>query len=371
MYLKPFAMERFQSIWENVVDYNLSESGIHPFQLYEILTKEDLNDLAFTSLGYNQTNGSVELRATIADLYQGASVENILVTTGSAEANFLSTWCLIEPGDVLALMLPNYMQIWGIAGAFGAQVEPFYLVTKNERWQIDWEEFENAVSSKTKVIAICNPNNPTGAQLTQDEIKKICNIAAQMNAWILSDEVYRGAERIGDITSTFWGQYDKVIAVGGLSKAYGLPGLRIGWIVAPPDLVEKLWSYHDYTTICPNPLSDRLARVALSLPNREKILERTRKIVRTNFKILEDWLNSHDGVFDCIPPIAGAITLVKYNLNIKSLELVTRLRKEKSVLVVPGEHFFMENYFRFGFGSPSDYLQRALNRIGELISEIQ
>ncbi|UCE06839.1 MAG: aminotransferase class I/II-fold pyridoxal phosphate-dependent enzyme [bacterium] len=371
MKIEPFAMERFQSIWENVVDYNLSESGIHPLQLYEILTKEDLKDLAFTSLGYNQTNGSAELRATIADLYRGASGENILVTTGSAEANFLSIWCLIEPGDALALMLPNYMQIWGLANAFGAKVKSFHLIPNDGRWQIDWDELEKSVTPSTKLIAICNPNNPTGAQLKLDEMNRICDMATKTNAWILSDEVYRGAERIGDITSTFWRQYDKVIAVGGLSKAYGLPGLRIGWVVAPPDLVEKLWSYHDYTTICPNPLSDRLAKIALSSPNREKILERTQKIVRTNFKILENWMNSHDGLFECIPPIAGAIALAKYNLNITSLELVTRLRKEKSVLVVPGEHFFMENYLRFGFGGPSDYLQKALNRISQLISEIQ
>jgi len=369
MYVEPFEMERFQSLWENVVDYNLSESGVHPLQLYELLTMEELNDVATIHLGYNQTNGAEELRAKIANLYQGAAVPNILVTTGSSEANFLTTWNLIEPGDELALMLPNYMQIWGIANALGAKVQPFHLIPKGGRWQIDWQEFEQAVTSKTKLIAVCNPNNPTGAQLNSDEIEKICNKAAEVGAWILSDEVYRGAERVGDTTPTFWGNYEKVIVICGLSKAYGLPGLRIGWIAAPPDLIEKLWSYHDYTTICPNPLSDYLARIALSSPNREKILERTQKIIKENFQILEDWINSHNDLFEYIPPIAGAITIVKYNLNLKSLELVTRLRKATSVLLVPGEHFLMENYLRFGFGSPSDYLQEALDRISAFIAE--
>jgi aspartate/methionine/tyrosine aminotransferase len=371
MHIEPFEMERFQSLWENVVDYNLSESGVHPLKLEELLTDTDLNNVQQIPIGYNQTNGTAALRSTIAKLYPGAVTENVLVTTGSSEANFLTTWALIEPGDELALMLPNYMQIWGLANTFDAKVKPFHLIPKDGRWQMDWDELEQAVTPRTKLIAICNPNNPTGAQLNLAEMQRMCKMAKQVNAWILSDEVYRGAERVGELTPTFWGMYDKVIAVAGLSKVYGLPGLRIGWIVAPPDWIEKLWSYHDYTTICPNTISDYLARIALSSPRREKILDRTRAIVRTNFKIFEDWVKNSDGIFACIPPIAGAITLVKYNLNIKSLELVTKLREQKSVLVVPGEHFFMENYLRFGFGSPADYLQNALERISEFLAGIR
>ncbi|MDH5441215.1 MAG: aminotransferase class I/II-fold pyridoxal phosphate-dependent enzyme, partial [Candidatus Bathyarchaeota archaeon] len=234
MRIEPFAMERFQSLWENVVEYNLSESGVHPLRLEELASRDELQQLVQTPLGYNQTNGSLELRATVASLYEGGSVENVLVTTGSSEANFLSILCLIEKGDEVALMLPNYMQIWGASRAFGADVRPFHLVPTKDRWQLDWEEFDSVVSKRTKLIAVCNPNNPTGAQLGDYEIDRICDVASRADAWILSDEVYRGAERIGDTTPSFWGHYDKVIVVCGLSKAYGLPGLRIGWIVAPP-----------------------------------------------------------------------------------------------------------------------------------------
>jgi len=365
MHIEPFEMERFESLWENVVEYNLSESGVHPLKLEELVDKEEFDDLLQTTIGYNQTNGTEELRESVANLYPDALIHNVLITTGSSEANLISTWNLIEPGDELVLMMPNYMQIWGIGNALGAKVKPFHLIPNNGNWQIDWDEFDNAISSKTKLIAVCNPNNPTGAQLNDHEIKMICEKAAEVDAWILSDEVYRGAERVGETTATFWGNYEKVIVVCGLSKAYGLPGLRIGWIIAPPELVEKLWAYHDYTTICPNPLSDYLARIALGSPNREKILERTQKIIRHNYQILENWINSHNRLFECIPPVAGAIALVKYNLTIPSLDLVTGLRKEKSVLVVPGRHFFMENYLRFGFGCETDYLQSALNRISE------
>jgi len=363
-------MERYQSLWENIVEYNLSESGVHPMNLKELVPAEQLEEIFDTSLGYNQTNGTEELRSLIAAMYPGAQTENVLVSTGSAEANFLSTWRLIESGDELALMLPNYMQIWGIAQAFGAEVKPFFLVPKNNRWQIDWDEFEKAVSSRTKLIAVCNPNNPTGAQLRKDEISRICEAAKKANAWILSDEVYRGAERVGGTTPTFWGKYDKVIVSCGLSKAYGLPGLRIGWTLAPAKLIEELWGYHDYTTICPNPLSDRLARIALQLDTRAKIITRARGIVKNNFEILSQWIKDQKGVFDYIPPLAGAITLIKHRLKIKSTDLVIKLRDEKSVLIVPGEQFLMDGFLRIGFGCPADQLTEALNRVSEVIKTI-
>ncbi|HEX9975226.1 MAG TPA: aminotransferase class I/II-fold pyridoxal phosphate-dependent enzyme, partial [bacterium] len=162
----------------------------------------------------------------------------------------------------------------------------------------------------------------------------------------------------------------KVILTGGLSKAYGLPGLRIGWAVAPSEVIEKLWSYHDYTTICPNPISDFLARIALSAPKREHILERTRSIIRGNFVILDAWLKSHEEIFEWVPPVAGAIAFIKYHLKINSLDFVTQLREKKSVLIVPGSHFLMENYLRIGFGSPADYLRNALDRVSEFLKEL-
>lgn len=370
MDIELFAMERFQSLWENIVDYNLSESGVHPLNLKELLQASGFEQLSTIPLGYNQTNGSEALRTSIARLYPDATAANVLVTSGSAEANFLISWALLKPGDEVAMMLPNYMQLWGLTRSFGSRVKAFHLTPKDGRWQIDWDELEQAITPRTKLIAICNPNNPTGAQLNQNEIMRICELAQKTDAWILADEVYRGAERDQQLTPSFWGRSDKVLAVSGLSKAYGLPGLRIGWIVGPAQFVEKIWAYHDYTTICVNPISDYLATVALSSPNLERILQRTRNLINHNYAVLEHWLSSHADIFEWIPPIAGAIVLVKYAIDIKSVELVTRLRQEHSVLVVPGEHFLMENHLRFGFGSPADYLSTALDRISKFLSTI-
>lgn len=371
MRLETFAMERYQSTWENIVDYNLSESGVHPFTLSEFLTAEQLTELSQIRLGYNQTNGSEALREAIASLYPGATSRNVLVTAGSAEANFLAIWRLLDSGDEIALMLPNYMQIWGAAQAFGALVRPFHLIPAGKSWQLDGQELQQAVTTKTRLVAVCHPNNPTGAQLSAAEMDMICQAAARSRAWILSDEVYRGAERSGELTPTFWGQAEQVIITGGLSKAYGLAGLRIGWLVAPAELIDQLWAYHDYTTICANPLSDFLAQLALNATTRAKIWQRTRQIVRSNYQILQNWLQRFPGLFEWIPPAAGAIALVRYQANLKSLDLVTRLREQQSVLIVPGVHFLMENYLRFGFGSPADYLTSALERCAKFFDGIQ
>ncbi|HDP98627.1 MAG TPA: aminotransferase class I/II-fold pyridoxal phosphate-dependent enzyme [bacterium] len=366
----PFEMERYQSLWENIVDYNLSESGIHPLQLNELISNGSFTKIMETPLGYNQTNGSHELRELIAATYISASAENILVTTGSSEANFLITLRLLEPGDEIVIMLPNYMQIWGIARSIGARVVPFNLKPTEKRWQVDWSEFDSAITPKTKLIAICHPNNPTGALLSEQEIEKICATAQKSGAWILSDEVYRGAEAEGVLSASFWGRYEKVIVSGGLSKAYGLPGLRIGWIVAPPALIEELWAYKDYTTICPNPISDRLAQLALQPEKRAYLLSRGRNIVKKNFAVLNAWMQKHPAVFECIPPQAGAITLIKHHLAMSSNELALKLRTEKSVLIIPGEQFLMDGYIRIGFGCPQDYLRSALQRMSQLIEKI-
>jgi aspartate/methionine/tyrosine aminotransferase len=230
------------SRYENVVEYNLSESGAHPLTLAELLPDPVMiEELLDTELNYPQTNGIIELRENIADLYgRGASPENVLVTVGAAEANYISVQTLAAPGDEVVVMLPNYMQIWGVAHNSGLRVRPFHL--KEERaWAPDLEELNEAVSERTKFIAVCNPNNPTGYILTEQEMDGIVAAAERAGAWLLADEVYRGAERLTDQeTPSFWGRYDEVLAIGSMSKAYGLPGLRIGWVVGP---VEPWTSY--------------------------------------------------------------------------------------------------------------------------------
>jgi aspartate/methionine/tyrosine aminotransferase len=373
MKLEPFAMERMQSTYENEVDFNLSESGVYPLSVRELLTDSRERDAVLDQpLVYTQSNGTRELRARIAALYPGATIDHIEVTNGGSEANYIVTWKLVEPGDEVVVMVPNYMQTWGLSRAFGATVREWKLREDRAaaRWSVDLDELQRLVNAKTRLVIVCTPNNPTGARLTEAELDGIGRIAGQHGAWVLSDEIYRGAERDGRESPSLWGRYERVIVTSGLSKAYGLPGLRIGWIVAPPEFTASTWSYHDYTTIAPGALSDRLAREALVPERRNMLLARTRRIVRDNFPMLEEWFSTQPGAFEWIQPEAGAICFARYHYAINSLELANRLRTEKSVLIVPGDHFGMDHYIRFGYGERPDYLRAGLTRVSELLATV-
>lgn len=363
MRIEPFVMERWQSTWENKVRYNLSESGVHPMTLGELLGSDDLSD---TLLGYPQSNGTEELRERVSDLYPGSDIDHVVVTNGSAEANFVSILNLVEPGDDVIVMLPNYMQIWGLCRSLGANVTPWFL-REQERWAPDLDELEGALTDKTKLIAICHPNNPTGALLTEEELRRVCQLAGKVGAWILADEVYQGAELGDEPAATFHGWYDRVLVTCGLSKAYGLPGLRIGWVLGPPEKIAELWSYKDYTTIGPGALSERLARLALEPAQRHQILERARGILRAQLPIVRAWVDAQGAAFRMISPQAGGIAYVHYELDVGSTTLVERLRKEKSVLLVPGDHFLMDHYVRIGYGAEPEVLEKGLALFSEVL----
>jgi len=382
MKLEPFAMERMQSTYENQVAFNLSESGVQPLTLGDLVDDEPAREaLLAEGLRYTQSNGTVALRELVAAMYPGATPNHVQVTNGGAEANYVTIWNLVEPGDEVVMMVPNYMQTWGLARAFGGTIKEWPLKPpafagregnrRGERWGVDVDALERRVTARTKLIVICNPNNPTGARFDAADLDRIAAIASTHGSWILSDEIYRGAELDGRETPSMWGRSDRAIITSGLSKAYGLPGLRIGWIVGPPPLVASFWSYHDYTTIAPGALSDTLARRALEPSRRTRILARTRRILNENLPVMQEWLDSHGGLFSYAPPDAGAIVYVRYHHDINSTELVTRLRREKSVLIVPGDHFGMDGYLRIGFGEPADYLRAGLGRLHDLLEEVR
>jgi aspartate/methionine/tyrosine aminotransferase len=376
--IEPFRMERMQSRFENYVDFNLSESGVHPMSTRELLRgapAADLDGMLDLGLGYSQSNGTETLRDRIAALYDGATRDNILVTNGGSEANYASFWSLLEPRDRVAYMIPNYLQTWGLSRAYAGRTEPFRLALRGDgaarRWALDVEGMRRAVTRTTRLILVTNPNNPTGGVLSDEEMDAVVDAARRVGAYIVADEIYRGAELGGATTPSFWGRYDRVLITSGLSKAYGLPGLRIGWIAGPAKLVDRIWSYRDYTTIAPGILSDRLACTALEPARRGVILDRTRSILRRNLPVLEGWIASHGELFDYVPPRAGGIAFLRYALPIGSIALAETLRRERSVLIVPGDQFGVPRHLRIGFGSDPDYLRQGLQRIDLALRELR
>jgi hypothetical protein len=380
-----FRMERTQCLYENEVEFNLSESGVLPVGIGDLVPQEEREAFLALTLKYPHSDGSPVLREGIADFYAGARRENVLVTNGGSEANFTVLWALLDAGDRLAFMIPNYLQGWGLGRVFGGRTDTFRLVERRglergrterradgtARWALDVRSLERAVGRRTKVIMVTNPNNPTGSVLNEEEMDAVVAVARRARAWIVSDEVYRGAEVRGGTSPTFWGRYDKVIVTAGLSKAFGMPGLRIGWIVAPERMIARLCRYHDYTTLTPTLVSDRLAAIAMQPDRREALLARTRAIIRANLPRVEAWIRSHDDILDCIAPQAGAIALVKYDLPIASTALFDRLRTRHSVLITPGSHFGIGRYIRIGYGYDIDRTLRALARVDEAIEDIR
>lgn len=368
MRLPPFAMERWQSTYEHRVRYNLSESGVHPFTLAELLSLTGVQP-ADILLGYTQSDGSDLLKERIAGLY-GARPQNVIATTGGAEANYVVLWRLVSPGDRVVVLEPTYGQTPGLAEGLGADVVRFRL-EESLGWQPQPGAATAAIAPGTRLVVVTNPNNPTGAVLSAEAMDEIVSAADKTGAWVLADEVYTGAEVDGVETPSFWGRYERVIVSGSLSKAYGLPGLRLGWIVARAEMHEEFWSRKDYTTIAPTALSDPAAAAVLSPDVRPRVLERTRGIIRGNLDILRGWLDRRSSLFRYIPPAAGAICYLRYALDINSSALAERLRAERDVLVVPGDHFGMDRYLRIGFGNPAAELKEALGRIAELVEELQ
>lgn len=364
MSFQPFVMERWQSTWENRVRFNISESGVHPMTSAELLAMSAGAPSPLDQpLGYPQSNGTDPLRAAIAALYPGATPDQVLVTAGSAEANYINCWQLVQPGDKVAIVVPTYMQTWGLSKNFGAEVRPIPL-RESLGWQPDAADIDAAIVPGTRLVVVTNPNNPTGAVMSAATMDRIAARADAAGAWLLADEVYQGAERTGVTTPSFWGRTKKVVIVNGLSKAYGLPGLRIGWCVSSAEHVENLWSRKDYTTIGPTVMSDALATIALRADVRPRILERTRGIIRKNWTGVEQWLGAQDGEFTWRAPDAGAIVWAKYRSEVNSSALAESLRAQHDVLIVPGDQFAMDGYVRLGFGSPIHEVMQALDYVG-------
>ena len=372
----PFELERLLAVWENRIEYNLSESGVHPMTMRELLdlrggdTEAELARLADVELNYPQVNGDPALREAIAALYPGATPDGVLVTVGAIQANFGVLMSLTAPGDDVAVLQPNYQQFWGLTQNTGRVLSTFSM--KEERgWALDADELAEAVKPSTKLVTVVNPNNPTGRIMPADERRAVVEAAAAAGAWLVADEVYAGAERLTDeVTPTFYGQYDRVVAVGGLSKAYGLPGLRLGWVVAPAEVVERVWAWQDYVTIASTKLANELAAIALSPRVRPQILARTRAYIRRGFETVARWAAARDDV-EVLPPDAAAVCFARYRKRTGSRELVLRLLREKSTFVCPGASFGLENHLRISFGLPQDYVSRSLDRLGELLDEIE
>lgn len=364
-----FELEQFQSDFERTVEYNLADSSVQCVNVRDLLAADEMEHLLDLRLFYPEVNGTALLRERIAALYPQANSRNILVTVGASQANSLVCGTLLEPGDEVIVISPGYRQVWGMARNLGCRVKELHLLPQ-DGWKLDFEKLASLASPETKLIAVVNPNNPTGSILSRDEMQHIVRICEATGAWLHADEVYRGTEMHQQETPTFWTLYDKVVCTNSLSKAYGLAGLRIGWIIASPETIEAFWRRHEYGVIAASGPSMKLAEIALRSDRRPMLLDRQKQLSRAGHKMMADWIRDQRGLFSAQPAAATSIAFVQYHFEMPSIELAGEIRRRASVLVAPGALLGTEHHLRMAVGYPPEKIETALTRISRVVAEL-
>ena len=360
-------MVRMQYAHERKVEWDLSGSGIPSLPLSELVEESDSVDALLEGRqNYPPSDGSMELRSRIASHYRNASAEEVFVTNGATGANFMAAWHLLEKGDEIVVMVPGYLQTWGLASSWGLKIQTLPL-REDLGWQFDTEALKAVVSKRTKAIQVCNPNNPTGAIMAKEQRKALVDCAEDAESWILSDEVYIGSEIARGETESLWGDYGRTLVSNGLCKSYGLPGLRIGWLVGTRDALRDITPLSDYFFLTHAAPCDHLAHLALDARRRGRLLARNQAVIREGHANLEDWVKTNNPAFSYVPPAAGPMCFMRYNADAGSCDLAQRLIKQKSVLVVPGSHMGMDGYFRVGTSVAKECLAKGLGRIDAVL----
>jgi aspartate/methionine/tyrosine aminotransferase len=377
MKIEPFALERWLTAHELHVDYDIAESGIFPLTVRELLALEPpaerdatLQRLLDLRLGYNEATGTLALRSRLAATYADCSPENILVTTGAIEANFLLFNVLLEPGDHVVAPYPAYQQLYSVPRALGCDVS-LWQIRPETGFRYAVEELEPLVRPDTRLIVINSPHNPTGAVLSAEDLNRVYEMAASVEAMVLSDEAYRWLTVPGG-TPPAPPVFDLGLAgisVGTLSKPFGLPGLRLGWLAAPAEIAAACWALRDYVSLSPGTLNDRLALLALE--HRAAIIQRNTAIIQANLGAAQAWIAERAGVLSWVPPRAGLLALLRYNLDIPSLELANRLAEEYGVMLAPGSAFGLEHCLRIGIGQDPPVFSAGLQRVSACLADLR
>ena len=372
MRIREFGVEQWMNRYETRCDWNLAETCIESLTVAQLLDLSGkgnafLDELLPMKLTYGAIEGSDRLRSAIASLYERQAIGNVTVTHGAIGANALVYQALVEPGDVVVSVVPTYQQHVSIPESLGAEVREL-RPTEEGGFLPDLDCLRALAKGGVKLIALTNPNNPTGALIDRPMLEEIVAIGRAASAWILCDEVYRGIDQQGDgFTASIADLYEKGISTGSMSKAYSLAGLRLGWIVGPKDLIHAVSVHRDYNTISVGMVDDYLA--ALALENRDKVLARGRAIVRGNLAILSDWVGA-EPLISWVKPRSGTTAALRYGINMPSERLCIRLLEETGVMLTPGSALDMEGYLRIGYANAPAILREGLSRMSEFLERI-
>ncbi|MGF1728577.1 aminotransferase [Photobacterium kasasachensis] len=373
MKIKEFGVEIWMNDYENTCRYNLAETCVESLtveQLLEMSGKRDtiLDELLPMKLTYGAIEGSDRLRDNIISLYQKQKRDNILITHGAIGANALVHEALVSPGDRVIAVLPTYQQHYSIPESYGADVHIVKLKEENQ-FLPDLDELRQLATEGTRLIAINNPNNPTGALMDEAFLEQVVDIARSCGAYLLCDEVYRGTDEEGNgFTASVADLYEKGIGTSSMSKTFSLAGLRLGWLAGPLEVIKAVCIHRDYNTISVGMLDDHFASIALEC--RDAILERNRHICNTNREMLDAWV-AKEPLISYIRPKSGTTALLKYDLDMSSRDFCVGLLEAKGVMFTPGSVLDMEGYVRIGYANNPQVLETGLAKVSEYLAELQ
>lgn len=365
MRLPPFKLERYFAEYEFRVQHLLSASDCESLALPDLLALADAETRALWEqlwLGYTESEGHPLLRSEIARLHREIPPERVLVAVPE-EAIFISMNGLLAAGDEVIVTWPAYQSLAEVAAAIGCQVVRWPLSVHDGAWMLDVDALSRLITPRTKMVVVNFPHNPTGYQPSRSEWEAIIGTARGAGAVLFSDEMYCWLEydesaRLPSACDC----YERAITLSGLSKSFGLPGLRIGWLATQDrGLLMQAGRIKDYTTICSSAPSEVLGVIALRA--REKIVNRNVEIVRRNLDLARHFFGTQPEAFEWLAPMAGPVAFPRLRLPVTALEYAQQCLDTRGVMVAPGEMFDMPGHFRVGLGRKS--LGAALQALEE------
>ena len=368
MRLKPFKLERYFAKHEFSAPYLLCSSDCESMALRDLLALDPDAAERFSSLwlGYTESLGDPRLRQAITTLYEGVTADQVLVHSGAEEAIFNFMNVALSSGDHVIVHAPYYQSLGEVARSIGAEVSE-WRGDPAHAWELDLGAFKSILTSRTKVVVVNFPHNPTGFLPRLEFVRELSELSERHGFIIFSDEVYRGLELDpADHLPALADMNERAVSLGVMSKTFGLAGLRIGWIATRNNpIFNELAAFKDYTSICSSAPSEFLATLALQ--KSEIIVERNLQIIRNNLDHLDAFFTSHADLFNWYRPKAGPIafpTLLKGTVH----KFCTDLVEKAGVLLLPGTLYSSElNSFRVGFGRKN--LPEALHRLEEYLRE--
>ena len=354
MQIKPFAIERYYERWEFRAELMLSSSDCESQTVAELLALEpDAHERLLTlRLGYTEVPGSPELRAAVAARYEGLAPESVLTLAAAEEGIFTAYHALLAPGDHVIVESPCYGSAVELAHSTGADVS-LWQRTYEDGWAYDIDELERLLRPETRLVYINSPHNPTGTQMPSATLERLVELLAERAVVLFSDEVYQGLEHDPDRRLPSACEiYSRAISLNTVSKAYGLPGLRIGWLACrEPALLARITDIKLYTTICSSAPSELL--VALALRHGEELVARSRRLVLANLPLIDDLIARRRELFEWVRPTAGPIGFPRVAGDFDVQAWCEEIAAHAGVLLLPGGVYGQPRHVRMGFGRAS------------------